>query len=680
MPADTRHRLPRRRLLQGLGAGVTVGVAGCLGDDDGDGDDGGTDQDDGSDGTDDDGTEPGDIQEGGRLEFGVERSGVDDYDQADSSLADDSTIFGAVYDGLLRQNPEGEVYTWMAEEYETVDAQDVSAEDYAPYMGEYEIVDVEDDFPILDLEWPNLDIIHHPDDLAAVAEGDLGAGDDFRVLTREEAGDAVADGVYGTQVSGRLHEGIEFHNGEECTAGNVVDSYDRFVGSQNQGQQFTSFLHAEAPEGEDGYEFELYAQEPDAIAELGIGPFWIFPSDHIDVSPGELDPREDGPVPVGTGPYEVAEFEEGTLLRLEKYDNYWLENLGVDSKEWFEGSDEFPDGPVIDEINIRFVPEGGQRTAALQDGNLDVSYELAAQDNTAFDEDSDFSVQGAASTGFLFLHFPIMDTDEGGAFYHQEVRQAVNQLIPRQDIVDIVEEGWASPAQAPFPEPSAGLGSSMSYEEVEGQDWAYPADPDVAAAEDLIDESPLEAPVTMELHTNADDEVRQDKMALIVDELSQSGLFEAVLETPADIGDWTTQSLYVEEGTEEHSRINAAVSIGLASGFDPHGYAEAIHHPNNYNICCNFFHQPGTFDFIDLMDSCRYGTDVAEDPDLRRERYDELWPEIAEAVGNTIIDYSLEVTVAGPAVNGYAGYPDRRSYLTYSIYDPYDEVVAWIDR
>lgn len=660
--------IDRRRLLQGIAATGLAVSAGCLGGDD-----------EGDDESDDTGTDP-DDPEPGRLEFAIERSGIDEYDQAESSLSDDSTVFNVVYDGLLEQNTEGEVFLWMAEEYETTDAQDIDPIDYEEYMGEYEIQEVDEGFPVLDLEWPNLVLIYHPEDMTAIGEGELGEGDDIRVLTREESGDAAADGAYGTRIVGRLHEGIEFHNGEECTAENIVRSYDRFVGSDNQGQVFNSFLHAEATDGPDGYEFELYAQEADAIAEVSLPPTQIYPSDHFEVRPGDLEPREDGPVPIGTGPYEIAEFEEGSQLLLKKTDNYWLESVGLENKDWWDGPEDFPEAPVIDEINVRFVPEGGQRVAGLQDGSIDIAYQLPASDRTTFDEDDDYTVGQATSTGFNFMQFPVEDTDEGGAFAHREVRQAVSHLIPRQDIVEIVSDGWGTPAQVPFPEPAAGIGSTMTYEELGEQDWAYPLDPDLERAEELIEESPLEAPIEMVIETNADDEERQDKMALLVDELNQSGLFEATLETPAEIGDWTTQNLYDEDANTTYAERNATAMLGLGGGFDPHGYAEAIHDPDNYNICCNFFFPEGTFDFIDELRSCRFGEAVAEDPELRAERYDELWETLATEGANTMVDFSLETVVAGPDVEGYVGYPDRRMFLSYSLHAPYDEQYTSLNR
>lgn len=668
--------LNRRRLLQGIAAtGAVTAAAGCLGDDDEETEPEETEPE-------DDETEPDEdeIQEGGRLEFAIERPNLDNYDQAESALADDTMIFNTIYDPLFRQDPQGEVIPWLAEEYEVEEAQDVSfPDDYTEYMGEYEIVDDEGDLPAVDTEWPNLVLPGgwHPDDLAAYGEGELGEGDTIRALSREDTEEAVDDGVFGTKVAGRLHEGVEFHNGTEMTAENVVRSYDRFVGSTNEGQIFGDFLHARAPEGDDGYEFELYAQEADAVALVDLPPFNVFfPDEHLDIEPGGLNPFEGGEVPIGQGPFEIAEFEEGSQLLLERTDNYWMEDH-LQDKEWFDGDDDFPSAPVIDEINIRFVPEGGTRVASLQDREVDLSYQLPAGDRTAFDADDEFEVAAAGDTAFLFMTFPIT---EPGAFEHREIRDAVNHLIPRRDIVEIVSEGWGVPAEAPIPEPASGLGTqNETYEEFTQEDYAYPADPDVERAEELVEESPLDPPIEMVIRTNSDDEERQDKMQIVVDELNASGLFEASLETPGDIDDFFLD-LIAPDSTETYAADNAIAVLGLDSGFDPHGYHRFTSMPAGYNACCNWFHGPGTFDWEEEYQSARFGLDVAQDPDARRARYDDLWPQITHDLGVTIVDYDLSTAVAGPRLQGFRGYPGRGGFLTHSLWAPYDETFAFIDE
>jgi len=671
---DTAPKLDRRRLLQGLAATGIAATAGCLG--------GGGSEGDPDEAREDVQVDLDEVQEGGTLEFAISRGTIGNYDQAQSTQADDSTVFNAVYDGMRTTNPQSEYFNWMASEFEVADAQEVTfPDDYTDYMAEYEIASVEEGTATFDLGDNNLVLGQHPDDADAVANGELSAGDSMRVLTRNEAGDAVDDGTYGTLVRATLHEGIMFHNGDELTAADVVGSYDRLVGSTNQGQQFESFLHARAPEGGDGYVVEMYAVEPDATADISVIPFWIFPEEHHDVPAGDLDPRGDGPVPIGTGPYQIEEFEEGRQLLLTKFEDYWLEDIGLSEKEWWDGPEEFPNSPVIDEINIRFQPEGGQRVAALQDQSIDMAYDLPAADLSTFQQSEDFDeyrVSAATSTGFRFMQMPVVEN--GGELHNQGVRQALQRMIPRQAIVDTVEEGWAQPARTPFPEPAASVATQGDFEDLFEEDWAYPVEAQPDEAESLINDAGVETPIELTLETNADDTARQDKVELIIGEMENSGLFSAELETPADLDPWFLNNLIAENSEQTYAERNATATLGLAAGFDPDGYARGLHHPDSYKGCCNFFHAPGTFDFIETLDNARFGLEAIQDVSVRQERYDQLWPQIAQTVGNTFIDFSLDVVVAGPDVVGYNAYPDRRAFLSYGLYAPYDQFLTYLDR
>ena len=663
----TERAIDRRRLLQGLATTGAVAAAGCYGR---------------ATATAAEPADIEDIEEGGTLVLAIERAGMDNVDFVMSNLADDSIIFNAIYDGVYEMSIDGDLHPWMAEEYEVVDAQDIDELDYEPYMRDLELEAVEEDedtgdlVPVIEaVDWPNTVLFHHPEDIADAVAGDIEQGESIRALTREEAGDAVADDVYGTMVRGRFHDGIEFHDGTELTAGDLVGSFDRHVDSILHGQVVDAFLHAEAPDGADGLEFELYHQLPDAGARLEA-PVTIFPEHQHDVEPGELSPEDW----VGTGPYEIASYDEGEEVLLQRTDNYWLETVGLDAKDWWDGPEEFPEAPVIDEISFRFVPEEGTRVAGLRDGGIDLTYELPAGERDAFDDDDAFTVDSEPATGFKFMSFPLEDTDEGGAFADQAVRQAIAQLIPRQAIVDIVDAGWGEPGKVPIPEPPSALATTGTYEELTEAEWALPAEPDVERADELIAESEFDPPIEITLETNADDETRQDKVALIVDELNASGLFDATMETPADIAEWSSTMLEVDGSRFDYAERNAASVIGLAGTWEPHGYNEALHDPDNHNICCNWFYPEGTFDWMDDYRAARFSVDAAEDPDTRRELYDDIWPVIVEESATTMVDFSLETAVAGPDVEGFRVYNDRRQHVEWSLHAPYDEQVTWLDR
>lgn len=673
---DRAPELNRRRLLAGLAASGVAATAGCFG---GEQEEADPDEARGTVQVDLD-----EVEEGGRINFPLTSPSIGNYDQAASTTASDGTVFAAVYDGLRVTTRTGENLNWMANSFEVAEAQDITApDDYTEYMTEYEIATISEGSAAFDLSDTNVRLATHPDDVEALANGELGEGDTMRLLTRNEAPDAVDDGTYGTKLEISVHEGITFHNDEELTASNIVNSYDRFVGGALEPQQFDSFLHARPTDGMDDYGVEIYSVEPDAEADTAIQPLFIFPSEQMDVPNGDLDPRGGGPVPIGTGPYEVEEFEEGRQLLLSRTDNYWLEDVGLENKEWWNGPDEFPEKPVVDEINIRFQPQPSTRTAAIQEGSIDVAYGLPPEDNTTFQQSEDFSdfrVNAADATGYVFMQMPVVDGPLGDA----RVRRAVSEMIPRDQIVETLEDGWSSPAQLPFPEPSQGPAVEGTYQDaIERVDWTYPTEPQPDRAESLVNEAGVDTPISLTLETNANNTTRQRKLELTAEQLDETEVFDNTeVELPADLFTWITQTLYRDpEG--DYAERNATATVGLTGGFDPDGYARGIYHPGSYGGCCNFFHPEDTFEFIDAIDKARFGVEPATDVGFRQETYEnEVWPALVESAGNTIIDYSLNVVISRPKVKGYNAYPDPRNFLTYSLYAPYEPegaLLAYVD-
>jgi len=177
------------------------------------------------------------------------------------------------------------------------------------------------------------------------------------------------------------------------------------------------------------------------------------------------------------------------------------------------------------------------------------------------------------------------------------------------------------------------------------------------------------------IQTNANNDARVQTNELIVEALNQSDYFDATLDTFPDlitmIGAWYQPS-YAEQG-------NLAF-VGLSGGFSPHGYAKSVHHPDNYLQCCNF----QNLDFPELNEAlrnARYGVDVAEDPELRAERYDDIWEMILELNGNSYGTHSTTVGVVNDnAVHGFNTFPSSQSIVGYGLYTPIDEQITYVDR
>lgn len=385
-------------------------------------------------------TDLSDLEEGGTLTGGL-AANIDSFDPPHSSDTTSTMAQNFIFETLTANDSEGNIYPWLAEDYELLETQDVERDAYEEYMisveaGEEGALPVEDQI-----------IVRHPEDFPAEE------GDEVRILTVNETGDAVDDGVFGMHFRYDLEEGVEFHNGDEMTSEDVVASYERYENSQVGPQTYDSVLHVEAV---DEYTVDVYAQVPDAEGERELPGVYILHRDQADLPDGAIDPRpDDGEIPIGTGPYEYDDFSDEQYLELVKNDNYWIDNMGIDQKSWFDGPSEFPDGPVIERFDLEIIPEDPTRSAALQNEEVDLTYGLAAATLDDFDASDDFIVDGVETGGYEYIQYPVRVEP----WDDQRLRRAVNHLVPRQTIVDQVLSGWARPAWTSVPELAHGSGT-----------------------------------------------------------------------------------------------------------------------------------------------------------------------------------------------------------------------------
>lgn len=661
-------RIDRRRVLQGVGAAGAAGVAGCLGDDDDDTDDDAAapDDDDTDDDTDEAPDDPLDnLVEGGTLRVGV-GSDVESFDPENSSDTTSTLAQSPITEGLVSNDLEGNLYPWLAETWEQVDVQDVSAADYEPYMTTFDVVEEGDDV-FVDTEG-QFEILRHPDDAAEEA------GDEVRVLTFEDAAEAVDDGTYAIHMRADLRDEAEFADGSPVTADDVAASYDRLKGSVNEAQYYDSILYYE-PDGDDS--IHVYAQEVDAEAARELPPLAVHPEEQAEIPLDELDPREGNDL-IGSGPYELVEVDDANRYSYEKRDDYWVEQAGVDTFEWFEGdADLYPDGPVIDRIEMEVIEEDATRSLALQNGEIDLTTGLASDTFTDFQESDEFEAVQRESGGYTYLQPPV----NAEPWDDQRVRQAFNKLVPRQTIADNVFAGTVQPAWAMMPTLAAGTGASDYEALLEAGREFNEFDPEgaVELIEEAFDENDIDTPVEITVEVNSDNDDRVQLCEQVVESLNAVGdgeFFEADLET----FEWTTYTgrvLSPDYGMPD-SGLEHIGCIGLSGTFNPHSFVDALHNSANIGACCNLVGI--NEEWIDeALDDCRFGTDVTEDPDLRRERYQEMVLDLEEYGGSAITHFSTQDSFYLPRLRNWDQWVFHEGYLMYGVWSPQEEQVAWLD-
>lgn len=652
MTRNGSYNLDRRKVLKAAGVAGVAGLAGCIDDDP---EDDVEEDDDPTVPDDDDDDEPldyGDLVEGGTLRTALAEN-IDHFDPTRSEDTTSSMADSLIYEGMVTTDADGQIWPWLATGWEEIDVQDVSMDDYEEYAVDRATAEDRDGHILEVLEWAAAPFVPDPDDL---------------VLDHVAGLDAIEDGTFGMGYQFDIREGVQFHDGSELTAENVVGSYERYFHAHRAPVVIDPwFLGVEQV---DEYTINLYAQEPDAdfLRSVGIS---IWPDQYLDEPPGAIDPREDPPLePIGTGAFQFDEFEDETFYRVTRYEDHWFEPDLVE----FDVPENFPNQPAIEAIEFDIVREDASRAAAIQAEEVDHTYGLSAHTLDDYDASALFDLSRAITGGYDYLQYP-HQWDPWGS---EEVRQGVNRLIPRPAIVENVYHGNAVAADMPLP-PIAAHAGTHDYDALADELAHFTEhDPDEGAAlvEEGFDDEGIEPPHELRIVCNADNDDRVRWVELIIESLEATGLFELEFET-FEWGRYTTLII----GEEFRGDNETLVAIGLASGWSPDGYARAVAHIDNIGGCCNItgYENP---EVSEQIDEARFGLDVIgeENLDNRRDLYEEIWEQLLVDQPAAYIQFGMEHDVTTTEVKNWQT-PNFNSVKYISaIWSPATGNAIWIDR
>ncbi len=133
--------------------------------------------------------------------------------------------------------------------------------------------------------------------------------------------------------------------------------------------------------------------------------------------------------PIGNGPFQITEWDQGVAVDAERWDEYPLDETpeGIDAVNWKEYS-------------------GASSWADFEAGDIDVSYPAPA-DLAAAQEDPELSERLAEAPGaaLTYIGFPLY---EDGPWQDKEFRKAISMAIDRETIIDELSGGLATPADS----------------------------------------------------------------------------------------------------------------------------------------------------------------------------------------------------------------------------------------
>jgi peptide/nickel transport system substrate-binding protein len=302
-----------------------------------------------------------------------------------------------------------------------------------------------------------------------------------------------------------IKDGLKFSDGSPLTAEDVVFSFQRNVDIADPNGASSLLANMKSVTNPDDKTVVFKLKAPDATwpSVLATGSFAIVPSDTYTADKLETDKY------IGSGRYQVAEYEPGQQTVLQANPNY---------------TGDAP--PKTDQAIIQYFDKASALKLALEQGDVDIAYRSLSPTDISDLGNAD-GVQVVSGQGaeirYMVFNLDLMpgDNDE----QKLAIRQAIAQTIDRQSIADNVYDGTVKPLYSMIPTGLQYNGPSF--------DEAYGESPDTDAATQTLSDAGVKTPVPLEIwytpsHYGASS---GDEYAEIKRQLDDSGLFDVTLKS-----------------------------------------------------------------------------------------------------------------------------------------------------
>lgn len=218
----------------------------------------------------------------------------------------------------------------------------------------------------------------------------------------------------------RLRDGVTFHDGSEFTAEDVVASFERLMqpDSELAGTRASGVADVRAV---DDLTVEIETESPDPTVPAKVSLVPIVAAELADISSDEISSTMNG-----TGPYRFERWDRGEGIELTAAgDDYWGEAPGD-----------------IESVSLRFLEEDSTRMASLRTEEIDIALNMPSE----FSDQAPAIVTGASPD----VYSVFFNTENGGAFTDQRLREAASLAIDRQSIIDNILGGNGEQVRGQF--------------------------------------------------------------------------------------------------------------------------------------------------------------------------------------------------------------------------------------
>jgi len=427
-----------------------------------------------------------------------------------------------------------------------------------------------------------------------------------------------------TEYTVTLKEGLKWANGNDLTSSDVKFSFDRqlAIADANGPSSLLANLDSVAAPDDTTVVFTLKSENDQTFPQILSSPAGPIVDEDV-FSADALTPDDE--IVSGdafAGQYTIANYDVNNLIQYKAYEGY----------EGVLGAAE------TGTVNVKYYADSSNLKLDIQEGNIDVAFRsLSATDVEDLRGNDAVKVVDGPGGEIRYIVFNF-DTQPFGATTAEAdpakslaVRQAVADLIDREEIADQVYKGTYTPLYSFVPEGLTGATEPLKslYGDGEGG-------PDADKAKATLKAAGVTEPVNLSLQYSNDHygPSSGDEYALIKDQLESSGLFTVDLQTT----EW------VQYSKDRSSDVYPAYQLGWFPD-----YSDADNYLSPFFIKENFL--ANHYDDAEVQGLIAEQVSTT-DPDARTAVIEEIQDKVAAQLSTVPYLQGSQVAVVGSDVSG----------------------------
>ncbi len=362
----------------------------------------------------------------------------------------------------------------------------------------------------------------------------------------------------GLQYTFKLREGVKFHDGTPFNSAAVKASFERVL-AINQGPAWM-FSMIDSINCPDDTTVTFVLKQPFSAFLAVLANIWgtgIISPDAVakNTVDGDNATAYMQDHMIGTGPYKLVEWVHGDHITLERNTDYW--------GGWPE-----KDGKIIDRVVIKFITEPATQRLQLEKGDIDIAMNISVDDLDAVSKEEGLTLVEQPSLMGTYIRFNTAKAPTDNVKFREAIRYAIDY----DGIINNILKGHAVEMQGP-----AAIG-------LPGHDDSLPVfKQDMAKAKQLLAESGVATPVTLQYVYETGQEDRR-----MVGELIQSNLAELGINVEIQTMPW--ESIWGLVSAEDKTQTPDLVANGWWPDYaDVQDYLYPMYYttqapPNSLNI------------------------------------------------------------------------------------------------